>query len=86
MPSSEPHADPLIEAQIVRALAPYEGIASPDMLRTMRDRLAEMLATDPLAAAMMEQLRDHAVPDRSGDTPTEGAVDPGKVGGGREGA
>jgi hypothetical protein len=34
----------------------------------------------------MEQLRDHAVPGRSGDSPIEGAATPGKVGGGQEGA
>ena len=86
MPSSDPHPDPLIEAQIVRSLAPYQGIASPDMLQSMRDRLAEMLTADPLAVAMMEQLRDHAVPDRSRENPVDGAAAPGKVGRGQEGA
>jgi hypothetical protein len=56
------------------------------MLAAMRDRLAEMLTSDPLAVSMMEQLRDHAVPDRSGESATDGAADPGKVGGGQEGA
>jgi hypothetical protein len=86
MASPDTHPDPLVEAQIVRALAPYQGIATSHMLQTMRDRLADMLTSDPLAVSMMEQLRDHAVPGRSGESPTDGAADPGKVGGGQEGA
>jgi hypothetical protein len=86
MGTSHQHPDPIVDAQITRTLAPFQGIASPAMLTTMRDRLEEMLTTDPLAVAMMEQLRDHAVPDRSGDNPVEGAVGPGKAGGGAEGA
>jgi hypothetical protein len=85
-PSSPEPSDPLVESQIERTLAPYKGIATPAMLKTMRDRLYEMLTTDPLALAMMEQLRSHAVPDRSGERPIEGADVPGKAGGGSEGA
>jgi hypothetical protein len=81
--SSEP--DPLIERQIERTLAPYKGVATPAMLATMRERMLEMLTKDPLALAMMEQLRTHAVPDRSGERPVEGAEDPHKAGGGEEG-
>ena len=86
MSTSQQHPDPIVEAQIARTLAPYKCIATPAMLKTMRDQLEEMLTTDPLAVAMMEQLRDHAVPDRSGDNPVEGVVGPGKAGGGAEGA
>jgi hypothetical protein len=86
MRTSHQHPDPIVDAQITRTLAPYQGIATPAMLTTMRDRLQEMLTTDPLAVAMMEQLRDHAAPDRSGDNPVEGAARPGKAGGGAEGA
>jgi hypothetical protein len=86
MPTSQPHPDPLIEAQIARTLAPLEGIATAHVLQTMRGQLEEMLTTDPLAVSMLEQLRDHAAPDRSGDNPVEGAVGPGKAGGGAEGA
>ena len=86
MPTSQEHPDPVIEAQIARTLAPYEGFATREMLGTMREQLAEMLTTDPLAVSMMEQLREHAAPDRSGDNPVEGAVAPGKAGGGAEGA
>jgi hypothetical protein len=85
-PSSPDPTDPIVENQIERTLAPYRGIATPAMLETMRDRLREMLTTDPLALAMMEQLRPHAVPDRSGARPVEGAEERGKAGGGTEGS
>jgi hypothetical protein len=85
-PSSPEPSDPLVERQIERTLALYEGIATPAMLATMRERLREMLTTDPLAVGMMEQLRPRAVPDRSGARPVEGAEDPAKAGGGEEGA
>ena len=84
--SSQKHPDPVVETQIQRTLAPYTRIVSPAMLATMRDRLENMLTTDPLAVAMLEQLRDHAAPDQSGTNPVDGAVEPGKAGGGVEGA
>jgi len=67
------HTDPLLEATIARALAPYIGRVSPQVLATMREGIEEMLTTDELALAMIEQLRDdqHAVPDMSG----EGRID-----------
>ena len=69
------HPDPLIEATIARALAPYLGLASPEVLATMREGIEEMLTTDELALAMIEQLRDdhHAVPDVSGEGRIDGA-------------
>ena len=75
------HSDPLVAATIARALAPYVGIASPEILATMREQLEEMLTTDELALAMMEQLRDdqHTVPDVSGEgriDGTEAAIQP----------
>ena len=46
MPTSQEHPDPVIEAQIARTLAPYQGIATPGMLETMREQLAEMLGRE----------------------------------------
>jgi hypothetical protein len=83
--ASKKHPDPVVEAQVQRTLARYRGIATPAMLATMRERLEDMLTNDPLAVAMLEQLRDHAAPDQSGTNPVDGVAEPGKAGGGAEG-
>jgi len=70
---NETPRDPLIEAQIERTLKPYRGIATAAMLETMREQLEEMLTTDPLAVAMIDQLRARATPDVSGVVLREGA-------------
>jgi|HubBroStandDraft_4_1064222.scaffolds.fasta_scaffold668387_2 hypothetical protein len=78
--------DPLVEAQIERALAPYRGWP-PAMLATLREGLEEMYATHPTALALLEQLRDRAAPQRSGEVPIDGAeVEPERKAGGKEGA
>jgi hypothetical protein len=84
--ASKKHPDPVVEAQVQRTLARYQGIATPAMLATMRERLEDLLTNDPLAVAMLEQLRDHAVPDQSGTNPVDGAAEAGKAGRGAEGA
>jgi hypothetical protein len=76
--------DPLIEAQIERALAPYRGWPSA-MLATMREGLEEMFSSHPTAVALLRQLREHEVPQRSGEVPIGDAEDERKAGG-KEGA
>jgi hypothetical protein len=78
--------DPIIEAQIERTLKPYIGVATPEMLQTMREELEEMLTTHPTAVGLLNQLRDRAAPLASGDVPKEGAEPEGKTGEGKEGA
>jgi hypothetical protein len=84
--ASKKHPDPVVEAQVQRTLARYQGIATPAMLATMRERLEDMLTHDPLAVAMLEQVRDHAAPDQSGTNPVDGDAQGDKAGGGAEGA
>jgi hypothetical protein len=78
--------DPLVEAQIERALAPYRGWP-PAMLATMREGLEEMYATHPTAIALLEQLRERAAPQQSGEVPVDGAgAQAERKAGGKEGA
>ena len=78
--------DPLVEAQIERALAPYRGWP-PAMLATLREGLEEMYATHPTAIALLEQLRERAAPDATDTMPIEGAgVEADRKAGGKEGA
>jgi hypothetical protein len=67
----EPHPDPIIEADIQRALKPYAGMAPPSLLQTMRETMEEALETDPRAIALRERIRARAVPDKSGDGPKD---------------
>ena len=72
----------VIQAQIERTLKPYEGKATPDMLRVMREQLEEMLTSHPVAAGLVEQLQDYPIPVATDDGDQAG----GKAGGGKEGA
>lgn len=74
--------DPLIEAQIERALAPYRGIATPAMLESMRAGLDRMLTAHPVAVGLLEQLRDWSAPLAT----EEGLAPDDAASGGKEGA
>jgi hypothetical protein len=71
----QPPKDPYVEAQIERALEPWAGKATPEMLAAMRERLEEMLTTHPTAVGLLDQLRKAPVPDASGQRPIEGHED-----------
>jgi hypothetical protein len=77
--------DPLVEAQIERALEPYRGWP-PAALATMREGLEEMFTTHPAAVALLRQLREHTVPQRSGEVPIGDAAEDDRKAGGKEGA
>jgi hypothetical protein len=72
----------VIQAQIERTLKRYEGKATPDMLRAMREQLEELLTTHPVATGLVEQLQDYPIPIATDDGAEPGA----KAGGGEEGA
>lgn len=67
-------SDPWIAAQIDAAVAPYVGSVSPDEIAWMRERLAEVLATDPGAAELLAAARPRVV-DESGEVPREALAD-----------
>jgi hypothetical protein len=67
--------DVLIEQQIERHLAPYVGVAPPELLATMREGLEDTLRTSPTAVALIDQLVAEAAPLRTEENPLEGAAD-----------
>jgi hypothetical protein len=57
-------SDPFVAAEIDDALAPYAGLPAEE-LAWMRERLADVLATDPHAAAILSGAHPRVV-DTSG--------------------
>jgi hypothetical protein len=66
--------DVLIDQQIERHLAPYVGVAPPELLATMREGLEDTLRTLPTAVAIIDQLVAEAAPLRTEENPLEGDV------------
>lgn len=58
--------DPWIAAQIDEVVAPYKGLLTPEDIAWMRDQLAQILATDETAAALLRGARPREV-DQSGE-------------------
>src|SRR6478735_262030 len=56
-PMTDPLYDPWLTGQIDAAVAPYEGRLSADEIAWMRAQLAEVLAGDPGAAALVRRAR-----------------------------
>lgn len=65
--------DPLLEAQIERAMAPYQRMLPPGALAEMRELVSDFLATHPAAVRLMARLRPPPTVDVSG--PVEGQDD-----------
>jgi hypothetical protein len=83
--SPKPAQDPLVEAEIQRALAPYVALLSPDALAIMRDVLEDALTTHPVAVKLLDHIRERPEQDTSGVVVKEGAEpasDEPKAGGG----
>ena len=64
--------DPYVQETIERALAPYIGIASPDLLRSMRATLEEAMSTHPYAVGIIKQLRARRAPAATEEVPRGG--------------
>ncbi len=65
--------DPIVEAEVERAISPYVGLLPPEVLKTMREVLEDALTTHPVAMKLIDHLRERVAPDASGTIPKEGA-------------
>ena len=87
MPTPTPPTplDPLVAAEVERALSPYVGLVPPDVLQTMREVLEDALTTHPVAMKLLDHLRERVAQEVSGTIPKEGAEprleEKGKAGG-----
>lgn len=52
-----PLSDPLLEAEVERAVAPYRGKVSAEMLDHYRDRLREALLFHPVGRRLLNRVR-----------------------------
>jgi hypothetical protein len=49
--------DPDLQAEVKRALGPYEKLLPPQVLQTMRETLIDALTTHPVGVRLMEKAR-----------------------------
>jgi hypothetical protein len=61
--------DPVLEAQIERALEPYRAFLSPETLDVFRAFLADALTTHPVGSSLLARVRPRIAPLQSGDMP-----------------
>ena len=52
-----PEDDPVLQAEVKRALGPYEQILPPATLKAMRETLIDALTTHPVGRRALEKLR-----------------------------
>ncbi|XXT19277.1 hypothetical protein WME94_54540 [Sorangium sp. So ce429] len=77
MSNDEPGAaDPFLDEIVERTLAPYRGIAPPELLEAMRELIVEALTEDEVGRDLLERARPHATPLGSGVETREGAGAP----------
>jgi len=67
-----PDDDPIVEAQIQRALAPFDDLLPPEDLAVYREMLSLYLNTHPDVAPLVDQLR-RAPGQKSGTVEQESA-------------
>jgi hypothetical protein len=68
-PADEPE-DPILEARIDHAVAPYVGRLTPEAILEARRFLRVTLTTHPVLAPLMDQVRAEAASGASGVVPT----------------
>ncbi len=73
---SDPLEDPIIRAQVDRAVAPYREKLSAEAIEEMRNVLAVQLASHPVLSRMVQRVRPPPVVHRSDDILKEGEAAP----------
>src|SRR5262245_2801914 len=67
-----PAEDPVLEAELDRALRPYRDLLPPEMLRHFRETLADALTTHPVGSRLLERVKPPPVVAKSGDVDEDG--------------
>ncbi|WP_437806575.1 hypothetical protein [Sorangium sp. So ce1078] len=70
MSSPRPEADesdPILEARVAHAVAPYADLLPAEDLEALRALTARFLATHPVAAPLVDRLRPRTPPASSGE-------------------
>jgi hypothetical protein len=59
------HDDPVLEAEVEHAIAPYRGLLSPELLDVLRDNVIRAYTEHPVGQRILRHLRE-AIPTGSG--------------------
>jgi hypothetical protein len=59
--------DPILDARVARAVAPYAGLLPAEDLEALRALTRRFLATHPVAAPLVDRLRPRPTPTASGE-------------------
>jgi hypothetical protein len=70
-----PEDDPDLQAEVKRALGPYEKLVPPEVLQAMRETLIDALTTHPVGVRLMEKARKPKQA-RSGTQPNDADEEP----------
>ena len=65
--------DPVLEAELDRAIEPYRALLPPELLAELRESLADALTTHPVGRSLLDRVRPQPVVESSGPRPKEGA-------------
>ena len=67
--------DPVLAAELNRALAPYRTLVPPEMLEVYRDILRHSLTENPVGKALLDRVKaiERKPPSQSGEEAKEGA-------------
>jgi hypothetical protein len=69
----DPLDDPIVRAEVDRAVEPYRATLTPAALEEMRNVLAVQLVSHPVLSRMLQRLRPPPVVMQSEELPTDGA-------------
>jgi hypothetical protein len=67
--------DPVLEAELERALDPYRGVLPADLFAELRASLADALTTHPVGKALLDRVRPPPGQQKSGPRAKPGAED-----------
>jgi len=67
---SDEAKDPILEAELERALAPYRGVLPAEVLQEFRDALEHALTKHPTGSLLLARVRPRQAPDHSDEVPT----------------
>ncbi len=67
MTATDDADDPVLEAELDRALAPYRGLVSDEVLAQLRETLGDALASHPVGSLLLDRTRPPPVVVKSGE-------------------
>ena len=72
MPPPDPPDDPVLDAELARALDPYRALLSPELFAELEETLADALTTHPVGSRLLDRLRPPPALVASGEVEKDG--------------